>query len=289
MSEYKIKEDFKMYIGAVDDPERATQFDARAVIAIIVLIVGVIGGILMMHVNNINKEHTAALDEYRTAFIKDLEYMQNAYDLRLAEELAAQKQRLTSPVLYKPNMSLSDNQNSLCLAIMLFGEERMGSETDMVKIAQSIVMRAEDERWGSNACMVISEGQGTQYSSMGPYLTDIKDIVWGEISDFTPALAKTNAQEMQAWKRIKKIAYDVVDGNYPLLTKANHFISLKELKEIKKWIRNLRVVGYTSGHVLLIDYEYDTEGQRIIYTAESPYSQKRFNEDSWEDFDHGLE
>lgn len=201
------------------------------------------------------------------------------------DKLKALKQELIDDTPYKPTLTLSDDQNKLCLAIGVFGEERMGSETDFVVIAQSILSRTEREWFGAtNACAVLahkSDNGTLAYSSMGPYIGDLSDIVWGNINTFTPWLAKQKEADMDAWKRIVKVTSDVIDGKYPRMTIANHFVALDKLKTVPGWVRKLRPVGTTSGHVLFVDYEI-REGEVVRYTKDNPYNQAEFNKKYWE-------
>lgn len=201
------------------------------------------------------------------------------------EKLSTIKKELIDNTPYKPELTLSKGQNKLCLAIGVFGEERMGSEMDFVTIAQSVLLRTEQEWFNvSNACAALahkSKSGVLAYSSMEPYLGDISDIVWGNIDTFTPWLAKQNKDSMVAWKRIVKVTSDVIDGKYPKMTVGNHFVAMDKLKSVPGWLRAMRPVGVTSGHVLFVDYEL-VDGEVVRYTKDNPYNQSSYNKRYWQ-------
>lgn len=238
--------------------------------------------ILSLH-KSIDKLETTTFTE------KQVEVQLTKQRLKLSsyyeEKLSTIKKELIDSTPYKPTLTLSKGQNKLCLAIGVFGEERMGSEMDFVKIAQSVLLRTEHDWFGvSNACAALaykSKSGTLAYSSMEPFLGDISDIVWGNINSFTPWLAKQNKADMQAWKRIVKITSDVVDGKYPQMTTGNHFVAMDKLKSVPGWLRAMRPVGVTSGHVLFIDHEI-VDGQVVRYTKDNPYNQSSYNSRFWQ-------
>lgn len=200
------------------------------------------------------------------------EELQDSYDLAIA---VLDEQNKT----FKPEMTLSDAQNKLCLTILAYGEERMGGPEDVELIMQTIVNRAMDVRWGSNVCSVAKEGNGVQYESMKHYIGVIKDIAWNGANDYMPE-STSKKSNLIAWNRISKIASDVIDGKTVWKTEANHFINLRGLDRIQTWIKSIRISGYTSGHVLLTDYEI-RDGKKVIYTRAKPYNQAKYTAGSW--------
>jgi hypothetical protein len=218
--------------------------------------------------------------------LAEIQALNTVHTQKLTKALEKQRQELLEPELFKPTMTLSDNQNALCLAIALYGEERMGSELDMVMIGQAITMRAMDEDWReSNACSVIrasyDNGKTLQYSSMKPFQGAIEDIVWGRINTYTPKSALNDAAERRAWEKTLHVARGIVNGDYPLMTVGNHFIALAALKTVPDWAKLLRPVNVTSGHVIFVDYEI-RDGKKIRYTKDKPFNQANFNKDDWE-------
>lgn len=191
-----------------------------------------------------------------------------------------------NPKPFKPTLGLTAIQNRLCLAIATFtetnGEPTLARET----MAWAIVNRAIDPRaktknsvYKSNICGV--SAAKSQYSGMGPYLVDIEDVVWGNITEFTPQLAQKHPDEMKAWRDIWKISGQIIEGKLTRKTTATHFISFRGMKTntFPSWLKYLMPVGTTteSGlHTLYRDYGYDRKTGEIVYfTKANPYNPKK--------------
>lgn len=213
---------------------------------------------------------------------EEIEYL-NLEISKYSKQIQDLEERL-NPEPFKPKLGLTENQNRLCLAITAFtetnGEPSLARET----MSWAIINRAIDPRgksgrdrvYKNNVCGVAAAHR--QYSGIGPYLVDIKDVVWGNITEFTPALAKKNADEMKAWRDIWKIAGQIIDGKLTRKTTATHFISFRGMRGNRRpeWIDYFMPVGTTteSGlHTLYRDYGYDRETGEIVYfTKAKPYN-----------------
>lgn len=204
---------------------------------------------------------------------------------QLEGELATlKKQAVVKDIPYKPEFQLTAAQNKLCLAIGMFTEVNGEPEDAMENIGWGIMNRVEEHRpsnhrFANNACAVLVAKD--QYSGMGPYIVDIKDVVWGRIVDFIPALAKKNEKEMIAWEQISKIADDIIDGKLSRKTTATHFISWRSMASntFPNWVRWLMPIGTKTAsglHTLFRDYGYDREtGEKVIFTKANPYNPKK--------------
>jgi hypothetical protein len=185
---------------------------------------------------------------------------------------------------FVPKFGLTPEQNKLCLAIVTFTEANGEPTKARETMAWAIVNRAIDARatmkkythYQSNICAVAVSK--SQYSGMGPYVTDINDVVWGKITEFTPALAKKNEEEMKAWKDILRISSEIVDGKLTRKTTATHFISFRGMKGAKRpsWVDYFMPVHTTteSGlHTLYRDYGYDRKtGELVFFSKQIPYN-----------------
>jgi hypothetical protein len=173
---------------------------------------------------------------------------------------------------YQPKLALSRNKEIACIALVIYGEERMGSPQDWIKTANVVYNRAGQKRFKPNSCEVITKG----FDSMDPLLNKIDLIRRGKIDIYVPWSARQNKLEGIRWAQILEMSKRIVDGKEPLLTHATHFVSIKGLKRVPDWLRKLRPVGVTTGHFLFSDYELRGE-ERILYTAQRPYNQAAFN------------
>lgn len=190
-------------------------------------------------------------------------------------------QQKINKVPYKPKLGLTPLQNKLCLAIATFTEANGEPTEARETIAWAVTNRAVDPRawdpnnrnskYQNNICAVVV--QKAQYSGMGPYITDINDVVWGKIDSFTPALAKKNPEEMKAWKDILKISEEIIDGKRTRKTLATYFISWRGMvgNRFPEWVEAFMPVSTMteSGlHSLFVDYGYDRETGEVVYFNE---------------------
>lgn len=214
-------------------------------------------------------------DNQRLATIRDDQNLTIHALTTAVELLRTTLEDARTPTAWQPALGLSPWQETLCLSILLYGEERQGTEEDMVKIANVVYNRVNVEDYANNACLVASGGLGSQFSSMKPYLGDIKRIVWGELTSYTPKLAKEDPIELRAWKKIAVLSKAIVEGKKPHLTDATDFIAPAEVKTWPSWVRAFRPCDVTTGHVLFCGYE-EVNGKTIRYTKEKPYKQANY-------------
>lgn len=225
-------------------------------------------------VNGLQKRQISVLKKEVDIYKKEANYFERAYS-----EALGSLTNMNLPPKFVPRITLSPQQEELCLSILLFGEERMGSEIDMIKIANTVYNRVDNDRYPRNACLVAKQGYGKQFSSMVPYTKTISNIAWGKTKDFTPKIAKDNKLEMDKWLAIRLLSKSIIRGERLYYTRATHFVALKELKTIPEFVRAFRPVGITSGHVLFVDHDF-INGKLVRYTKENPYSQSMFNRSS---------
>ncbi|UKZ10869.1 hypothetical protein CZP2022_146 [Vibrio phage C-ZP2022] len=244
-------------------------------------------------------ELNAALNQEeltREELESDLEIQQrieDAYEERLRiahkqiRDLAVKLNQGKEP--YKPKLALTPLQNKLCLAIATFTEANGEPSEARETIAWAITNRAVDPRgwtedykgrfYKNNICAAVVE-RG-QYSGMGPYITDIEDVVWGKIDTFVPALAKKHPSEMKAWKDIWQISSDIIDGKLTRKTHATYFISWRGLgsNNHPSWVKYF-MPAYTSTesglHSLFLDYGFDRKtGEVVYFTKANPYQSNK--------------
>lgn len=222
-------------------------------------------------VNGLQQRQLSVLTKEVGIYKKEAKYFERAYS-----EALGTLTNMNLPPKFLPRITLSPSQEELCLSILLYGEERMGSEIDMIKIANTVYNRVDNKRYPRNACLVAKQGYGKQFSSMVPYTKTISNIAWGKTTDFTPKLAKSNSLELNKWNEIRSLAKSIIAGERLYYTRATHFVALKELKTIPEFVRAFRPVGITSGHVLFVDHD-NINGKLVRYTKENPYRQAMFN------------
>lgn len=190
------------------------------------------------------------------------------------------EQKITDKAVpFQPITALAKKQEALCLAIMTFTESR-GDKGSREDVAWSVVNRAMDERdnsvYRNSICGVIVSD--SQYSGMPPYYVDVKDIVYGDISEFTPALAKKSKEDMTAWNEILILTDEIMHGHRARTTMATHFISFSGLagKTFPSWVKAFKPLGASGLHSFYKDYGYDKEGKLFIFTKERPYNPKKY-------------
>lgn len=174
---------------------------------------------------------------------------------------------------HKPQLTLSPSQNKFCLALVIYGEETQGTLTDMTKIGQMAVNRAEQGRFGgTNVCAVAHFKDGI--TSAVYYKRQIEKAVWTGDTSYVPESTARKAN-LVAWKKSKQLASKIIDGETVWLTKANHSFAIKTLKNVKSWMRDMRVENYTSAHVLMTDEDL-INGKLHRYTKEEPFNQANY-------------
>lgn len=201
------------------------------------------------------------------------------------DEMSDMMDSLPYAHLWSPPQNLAAWQEELCLSILIFGEERGGSRKDMVYIANSVYERVALDWYEGNACLVAAEGYGSQFSSMKPYARVLKNIVWGKVKDFTPKEARENAIEARKWKQIRQLSKDILAGKERKYIQATHFLALDKLKTIPGWMKALRPVAVSSGHVFFTEYDI-IDGKVVRYTEDNPFNQSQYNLASWKNGKH---
>lgn len=200
-------------------------------------------------------------------------------NLRLTAQVAQQQKEVVAPPVKRPMAQLTQStiqpwQSSLCLALVIYGEERMGSPTDMMKIGDLVINQSNLPWYGNNPCLVATAHNA--FASVKPYRSAINQIVWGKIRTYEPYSARTNKFNHAAWVKIKALADNMVAGRTPLLTDATNMLSMFNLTTVPTWAKRMRPAGHTSGHILLIDHEKDAKGHLVRYTVKHPYKQSEY-------------
>lgn len=180
--------------------------------------------------------------------------------------------RLINDGPWQPKLRLSKLQETACLALVIYREERMGTKEDWIKIANVVYNRAGQDRFQQTSCQVINSG----WDRTWPFHNVVNQILTGERGIYVPWSARQNKLDGIRWEQILATAKSIVNGKEPYLTEATHFVNIRGLTHIPDWIRKLRPVGTTTGHFLFSDHEI-RNGQLVVYTALNPYNQAVFN------------
>lgn len=187
---------------------------------------------------------------------------------------------------FKPQLALSTEVEIVSLAIGIYGETRGDSDSAMKTVGWAIINRAIDPRdtdtYQPSVAGVLAAGSGTQFSSMGPYLINLENAVWGRKLDFVPQLAKQNSEEMDAWVRAKDIAAKIVNGELPRLHTATHFLSPRGMKgkPVPSWFVDLKPVSVQGSglHIFFTDYITTKKGEIIYFNKENPYQPRKHDD-----------
>ncbi len=179
---------------------------------------------------------------------------------------------------YKPKLTLGVLQETMCLTILIYGEYRGGTDSNMETVAWTAINRMEHKRYGSSICNVARQGKGSQFSSMKPYIKMLSNFVWGRTRTYTPQSAITDKINMQAWERASLVAKGIIKGDKERMHGATHFISFKNMKGNKfpEWLRYLKPV-FVEGqgnHIYFTDNIVDEKGKMVYFTKEKPYNPK---------------
>ena len=219
-----------------------------------------------------------------------LEDMLETFDLEiqtLSDELALRNNfHGILPPFYTPKLTLSKEANIRCLAIGMYYEGRsIAGRKAMIDNMWAIVNRAVDGRrnrqYKSNICSVLAAGRGVQYESITekPYAM-IRSVVWGEKENVMPFTAKAYADDKHtadelAWDKVLVLSTMMINGELRRTTTANHFISFKAMggRVIPDWVPALMSVGIAGPHLLLQDYAYTADGEKVYFTKDNPYNE----------------
>ncbi|QAX96306.1 hypothetical protein [Vibrio phage vB_VmeM-Yong XC32] len=183
---------------------------------------------------------------------------------------------------FQPTLNLAPWQEELCLSILMYGEERAGTPLDAIKTANSVYQRVDLSWYETNACLVAAEGYGGQFESMKPYSSILHEIVWGKRKTFRPKSAKPGTADGTRWNQIVNLSKSIISGKEPMLLEATHFISMHNLSRFPNWVKYLRPVGVSSGHVFFTEYWTDPKtGKKIRYTKQNPFKQSVHSEGTW--------
>lgn len=226
------------------------------------------------------KKETVTASDINIDDISQLSAREQAITLTLARKMqekmdkALEMERKGVP--FKPKLSLQPYQNKLCLAIALFTETESESYEAKEINAWAIVNRAIDSRrddlYKSNVCAAVIAT--SQFSGMGPYKVNINDVVWGNITKFTPQLAKESKDSMAAWQECMEIARNLIDGKLSRKTLATHFISPRGMlgKPFPSWVGDIKPVsvkGDQGLHIYFRDYGWDKETGELVYFSKA--------------------
>lgn len=245
-----------------------------------ILIAGLFASWLMIFVEEI--VHQKQLDklkptteeigirEQEIVDIKDAAFLEGKM-VGIDEGIASTK----NGTLFQPTTLLTPRQEKLCTTLAAYGETRNSNLDDAAKIIFVVINRTEasnNDGVQRSSCSVLHEGRGSQFEGVRPYLKAIENIVWGNGYDYVPKSARTEGTpNATAWANLNKLVDEIYDGKHPRATVATHFVNLQGLKgEVKSWIRDLKPVGVSSNHFLLIDYEI-RDGKRVKFTKQKPY------------------
>ena len=219
--------------------------------------------------------------------ISQLSAREQAITLSLVKKMQTKMDRALEMerrgVPFKPTLSLQPYQNKLCLAIALFteteGEAYEAKEINAWAIVNRAIDSRRDDLYKSNVCAAVIAT--SQFSGMAPYKVNINDVVWGNISTFTPQVAKVSKDSMAAWQDCLEIAKNLIDGKLSRKTLATHFISPRGMlgSPFPSWVADLKPVsvkGDQGLHIYFRDYGWDKETGEIVYFSKNtPYDSKK--------------